>query len=229
MGIEHEGGGFRAEQIDRLHKHGPGELAVAELPGKDAHDEGLGRHGDECGRQPGIARIDDRTADEPEGQRQPQGIPEHDRHGEGQADPVARLDRVGEHRGRPVKRRGQACHRHGQHERFAPPAAEVWETRKRSRHAQPFKGHEVLPEPWRGDQHRDRSRPQGIRPPGGVRSLTHGIVHTPVLITNRSRHKRGPSGRHAGPQTGPQNNRSAKTSEPDGTGGARPTHVLSGS
>ena len=55
MGVEHEGGSFRAEQVYRLHEHGPGELAVAKLPGKDAHDEGLGRHGNQCGRQPGVA------------------------------------------------------------------------------------------------------------------------------------------------------------------------------
>ena len=136
-----------------LDGRGPGELRIAELPGKHPGDHRLGHHRDESRGQPGLPRIAAQPPHDPEGQRQPAGVPEHDRHREREADELARPHRVGEHLGRPVE--GQADREHGrrQHGEFAAPSRAAGGEHQSRRDAEPAGGNERFVEPRSGHEH----------------------------------------------------------------------------
>ena len=104
MGEKHERRPLRSEQVDRLQRPGPGHLAVAPAPGKDARQHDFEDDGQQCGRQPGRGRAAGQTARQPDGKHRTQCFPSDQRNEDQHAERVARVHRVGQHVGRPVKR-----------------------------------------------------------------------------------------------------------------------------
>ena len=151
---QREGRRLGTEQVGSLHRDRPGGLGVADFPGEDGGHEGLRRDRDQGGRQPGRPRITNHPPNHPEGKGDAAGVPEHDRHGEGDARLPGGPHRIGQHRRRPMEGGGEGEHGGDQHECFVPPATPAGAQHQRRGDTQPAGRHELLIEPWRRQKDR---------------------------------------------------------------------------